>query len=412
MTTRLLANQIARADAATPKGGRAAVRVRSARTSQFNLPMEHPWVFARAGLTDWIENPAVGSGVTYEAASDNAGYSGLGAAPANFAQLMKQANKLASDTMPPGVKAAIDASPLTLIQKSRLKREPLTVFVVMAEFSQRLLIDFIRDVEGLPRLAKKQIVSGKTYNVGGRLVKITARKTDDPISLAIQFLTVCNKNPIKAVQVASQYVYTYGIEAPLNMTGAAIGAEFKATAEMVSDVARAAASMSQSAATAAQTAATAAGKSAGQAVQAGQQAAQNVASMVTSMWPFGEYGGLAGDPASGGAAAGAGSAGGAAFFGSMAVRDIVGLVSAAIALANVIVPMLLNVQKGNPATPPTAAQAQAANAAASKIPAPPSDVRARLDADLKILGMPKEIVYAGGAVGLGTALFLALRKKK
>jgi hypothetical protein len=407
---RVLANQMARAAAATPRGGKAAVRVRSARTSQFNLPMEHPWVFARAGLTDWIENPAVGSGVTYEAASDNAGYSGLGAAPANFAQLMKQANKLASDTMPPGVKAAIDASPLTLMQRSRLKREPLTVFVVMAEFSQRLLIDFIRDVEGLPRLAKKQIVSGKTYNMGGRLVKITARKTDDPISLAIQFLTVCNKNPIKAVQVASQYVYTYGIEAPLNMTGAAIGAEFKATAEMVSDVARAAASMSQSAATAAQTAATAAGKSAGQAVQAGQQAAQNVASMVTSMWPFGEYGALG--AAGGGVGEGVAASGGATLFGSMAVRDIVGLVSAAIALANVIVPMLLNVQKGNPATPPTAAQAQAANAAASKIPAPPSDVRARLDADLKILGMPKEIVYAGGAVGLGTALFFALRKKK
>jgi hypothetical protein len=340
---------------------------------------EWPDAFMRAGVTDWINNAAIGVYTPHdEDPHTPRPYDGLGAVNPAFEQGVSDLDTYLAANMPAGVKAAIDAAPLPLMMKVQLKRHPTLVFMVAAEAAQLKFIDFIRRVQPFP----------KTYTMGGKKIVVDPQKKNSPAFLAAQFLTVCNRHPAKAAQVAVQMTYELGIEAPLAMATAAVQAELEQAAKTGEQIAK-----------------------------TGQQTAEQLTRMFTTFKPFG---------AAGGDDAGYAAATFAAIKESLKVGGtLLGLVTAAVALANVLVPGLLQVDQGKtPTKPPPAAFNAAAADAQTKVPqaegAIPPEAAAKIKSAVskqdKILGIPRNVVvYGGGALALaavGYGAWWALKKRK
>lgn len=321
---------------------------------------------------------------------------GFGAASGG--SMLQQANAILSSTMPPQVKTMIDASPLTLMQKMKLKKEPLSVFIVLADKAQGLVIEYIERV-GLGAMPKPVAKWGasrssnakKPYNimVGGVSVKIDPKKSDNPLRLAMQFLAVSNRNIIKAHQVIAAMIYEAGIQAPLNVVNAVIAAEMKKTGDAVSKTMDAATKAAQDAA------------------KAVQQATQNLFTMPKL---FGELGGAVADDV-------AGAAAGATTLQQVAqtTAEVAGLVEVAIGTADLLMKPLAALDAGKPASAPTQADLNAASAASVEAE---QAANANLPADIKnagkIFGVSKNVVFIGTGVTLvgGLAAWWLLKKKK
>ena len=437
----VLVDQMARAELATARRSYPTVKVRSAMTNTYRLPQEHPWAFARAGLTDWIDNPALAGvdGTQYlpvpQSRESVGNYMGLGSTsakttvrrpPTPARWLIAKANAVVTP-LPTPIQAAIDKSPLSSKQKATLKEEPLSFFVVLADFSEDLLLEFIRRVQRFPG-------AKPAYVMGGKFIRIEARKGANAARTAAEFLTVCNRNPVAAIQVATRMIVELGTDAAL-MTGAAameVANIAVQGAQTVSQVAgqtaaaaqKAAEQAAQQAAAAAQTAVQTGTQAAKDAAEAAQKTAEqtakaagDAAKTVASWFGLGSFG----EAVSAGAAA-AGTAK-AKTAGAVSIKSILGLVKAGIALANIVVPPLLAIATGKQPSPPTNQQkqqtindTQTQGALADQaIQADSQALDFAQQAEGRILGLPRNVVVYGGAglavLGLG-ALALRSRKKR
>lgn len=403
---RLLAESLARAavDTAAMQKRSGAVRVRSAATPNINVTMEHPWVFARAGVSDWIFNPGLGN---------------LGAAGPNpLVQVIAAANANLAAVMPGPVKAAIDASPLTSAQKKALKKEPLSFFIILADFSADTLHAFIKRVQESPG-------AKITYRIGGRTLTIRNRKGQNPALTAAEFLTVCNQNPISAARIAAQMAYELGVDAPIQMTtaagrsaieniartGSSISRGVQTTAENIartgSNISRGVQTTAKNISKGAQDLASQAGKQSGKFIED-----------VKDFLPFFGLGdaGVVSGPAAG-AATGAAAAGTTAAAGGVTTAQVVGLVTAAVSLASVLVPPLLAVAAGQSPGGVTQEQAnQAAQDAGGKFQQAksqiPEEIQQQVESQDKVLGMPRSLAYGLGVATLAVGGLVAFNQFK
>jgi len=323
-------------------------------------------------------------------------YCGTALGAASGGDLLTQANAILASTMPPQVKTMIDASPLTLMQKMKLKKEPLSVFIVLADKAQGLVIEYIERV-GLGAMPKPVAKWGaarstnakKPYNlmVGGVSVKIDPKKTDNPLRLAMQFLAVSNRNIVKAHQVIAAMIYEAGINAPLNVVNAVIAEEMKKTGDAVSKTMDAATKAAQDAA------------------KAVQQATQNLFTMPKLFGNLGDY--CTGTCGTVVAAAGSG--------GQIlkSISETAALVEAAIGTADLLMKPLSYLSEGKQPPAPTQADLNAASAASIEAQKSSGLIPDDIKNAGKILGMPKGVVYAGaGVTVVGGLAWWLLKKKK
>lgn len=344
-----------------------AVRAAQARALS-NAPKVEVWPASSRPPNNWIYRPALAG---YDA------YNGLGAAAGG--DLWKAANNTVKLALSPGIKAAIDASPLTSKQKALLKNEPLSVFVVAAQFSQDKFIEFIKRVnKGRP----------KAYNIGGARVTIDPKKSQPAALLAAQFLAVANQNPAKAALTAAQMTFELGVAAPISMLVSGGAEDVNAIIQMNVDAAKG--------------------------IQKGvQQSWKSLEKAIGFDIPFLGLGAVP-------AAVPAGAAAGV-FGTGLTAAELTGLVTAAVAMAQLLVPALLSLASGAMPQPPTQAQQNAANADASiKVPqaegaVPPEQKQQIKDAVASkdtILGLPRAVAYGGGAALLLSVLALVVKKAR
>jgi hypothetical protein len=294
--------------------------------------------------------------------------------------VLAQANGMISGLLPPPVLVAIDAAPLTLMEKQRLKKEPLSVFILLAEKAQGALIEYIERVGlgAMPRAVAKWGTARSTtarspysITVGGVVVRIDPKRTDTPIRLAMQFLAVSFKNIVKAHQVVVQMIYEAGVRAPIDVATAVVGSQIKSATDAVN---KAAADMNK--------------------------ALQNVFQMPKLFGALGD-----GGTASGTTATGATAAGGSIF---KTLADLAGFVEVAIATAAMLMKPLDSLDKGNTPQKPSANDIAASAAASSqaKISNLPSDIK-----DAAKGGMNwTPWAIGGGVVGVGVLAWLLTRK--
>jgi len=318
--------------------------------------------------------------------------SGLGSIQSSAAQILNSANNMITP-LPGPVVAAINQLPITSAQKSQLKKSPVSFFIVFADASQDKVIEFIKRTQAMSK-------KSRNYRISNRTVVVNPKKSDAPAYLAAQFLTVANQNPIEAARVAFEMSVEIG-GAVLSSTGAAIS---QGTQDIAKGVSRAA-----------QNAANEARKSADAARKAAEDIAKGVTTGIQNMWPFGDYTALGdGGVVTGPAAAAAG--GGAAA--AVTMGEITALVTAAVALAGLIVPALMSIVQGTPIVQPTAADKQ--KAVSASLPGGamdktkdslPDEIRKSLYSGGKILGIPKNIaLYGGLATGAGVFLYVLFKK--
>lgn len=344
---------------------------------------------------------------------------GLGAlSRAQYKAAFAQGNAFVRSVMPPSVKAAINASPLSAGQKRKLKNEPLTFFYVLADFGEDKVIEFIRRTRNAIPTSKRPV----RYKIGGRTVMPSPRK-GDTLGITTIFLTVANAHPIEAVVVAAQMVLELG-QSALKMTNAALKSTVNSLAKSSSVVAAQSQAVTESAVKATSDALTNAAKTgqsiaksaeqiAQDAAKAGQKATEQAMKTVSSWFGMGALGG---EPVTAGAGAATGATAAAAGVNWTALLGAA--IEGAIALAPIIVPVLLDMAKGAMPQNPTAAQVQEANAAGLKaqqaMKAMPPEMQTALTnvTEEKILGLPPVVVYAGGAAIGGTLLWLLLKSKR
>jgi hypothetical protein len=322
------------------------------------------------------------------------GYGGFGAI--NAASAIQTANNFLTP-LPPGVVAAIDASPLTSQQKTTLKKSPVSFFVVMADHAEDKVVEFINRV-------RSKAHAPSSLRLARRVVSLSPRK-GNAAYLAAQFLAVSNRYPMQALQVASEMVRETGADA-LVVGGAAISAAAQNAAKAAQQAGQTAQQVAQQAANAAQQAARQAGKTADQARKVAEDVFKNV---------FGF--GTLGEPAT---AATAGVTVGSVL---STAGEIAGAVTAAVALANVLVGPLLDLSAEKNPTPPTAADKAAAEQDAKKSAAMDAvikkdpalrDAQMRTAAKDKLFGIPRDyLMYGGlGVLGLGGLYLILGRKRK
>ena len=329
------------------------------------------------------------------------GYQGLGAA-APF-DLMAQADAMLTP-LPAPLIAAIDKAPMSIGQKSKLKRHPTSFFVVYADWNRWLLVKFIQRVQSMANRSNR-------YKISGTVVRIAPTMSTNPFDLAAQFLTVVNRNPVLAMQVAG----TMGGEIAAQSAMAA-GAGMAKALEPINEAAdRAAASVglptsnqltsvavkaSKDAKKQAELIAAAAGKSLDDVVEAGNKAANDTAKSLTSWFTgFGDYlipesissvlGGL----------------------GIKSVGDFVAAVISAISLAEVLVGPIVSIGKGQQPQQPSVANVNAAIQDSSELEENAAD--AGVELDKTIFGIPQTWVIGGGVVaGVGTLAWYLTKKKR
>lgn len=237
---RVLEKQLALIKAHQPPANRAHLRLRSAMHATAG-PGEVPWLYARAGLTDWISNPGLGAHMepTYVSTygTDNL-YSGLGATDAERAKLKAKAKAAAAvktqavtaaavkrvaaakagaprkgpppwsnaralrdgdskvaKSMPAAAKAAIDKLPLSNAKKKKLKEAPVSFFADLARTHPGAVAEHVR------RTLKRGQAS--TAVVGGKRIELAPLPKDKPAMLAAKFVASANINPRAAAEVAS-----------------------------------------------------------------------------------------------------------------------------------------------------------------------------------------------------------------
>lgn len=298
------------------------------------------------------------------------------------------ANGLVKAAMPSQTVAMINASPLNAKQKKMLRDEPLSFFVVMADFGHDVFLEFLQRMIGRGR-------SSRTYTIGGRSVKVAPKKSSTPMELAAWFLTVCHKQPVDAVKISATLVWELGFEAPLNMSMAAINNTVQQTRAAINNAMKMARN---------------AGASAQKVLQAGIKAAQKAAKKALSFTPFG----MLGEPGSSAGAGGAmvvvgGAGGGGAATGTAGTID--SLTKLAIVLAPILVPRMLDMMEGKSPSAPDAEQKQAAAAGVAMAQQAEAQVPLALREEVnkatsgKVLGMPPALAYGLGAVGVAGAIF-------
>jgi hypothetical protein len=324
---------------------------------------------------NWINRPALG---------------GLGAfgVQGTAQNAIAFGNQVISSRMPNAVKAAIDASPLTAKQKRALKNEPLSFFIILGDFSADTLHTFIRRVQRAPG-------ARPSYTIGGRRVTIRNRKGQNPAITAAEFLTVCNQNPVQAARIAADMAVEIGVKAPLKMTTAAVQTVAKNVSTTVQNVQ----------------------EQTQQAANVVQSTAKNAFEAATSWIPgFGMLGDAG--TVSGPTAAAAAGTGGGTLVAGLTGAQIVGLVTAAISLASVIVPPLLNLAAGQSPGQPTQGQLnEAANAAGTSQQISgqvPDQIKNEVQAQDAILGLPRPVAYGIGAllaVGGGALAYKQFKKR-
>jgi len=353
-----------------------------------------PWAHGKSSyigfdpeVSTWTARPDVALGA-------------LGAAKGG--DLLAQVNALIAQALPPQAHVAIDASPLTLMQKQKLKKEPLSVFILLADKSQGAVIEFIERVAlgAAPKPVAKwgatrssNAKSSVTYSFGGTPVKVNPKKTDLQLSLALQFLATASMNVVKAHQVALAMVFEAGISEPFKVVNAVVASEIKNVVEATDNLV-------QSGMTAAQ-----------KAMQDAQKAAQSLFQMPKffGVGALGDSGAVSGPLATLLASSGISTSG--------AFGTFVGFVDAAILTAPLSIPILVKVMEGVNPSPPSSANIQASANAASTVTSldtPASIKNAVADSD-KILGLPRPVAYAGaGVLALGGAwwAYNTLRKRR
>lgn len=440
----VLSQELARVRRLTPPARPGHVRVRPALTSRFNLAEEHPWVMARAGLTDWIDNPPIGSAesqyTALGAASKSAPRRKLSRAQAeqlavaqvqqflttSAVQGLRVGNQILTP-LPPPIVGLINGSPLSSKQKAALKQSPLTFFYAMAVLGEDLLIEFIQRVQKKPG-------AKATYNIGGTQVQISVTKYGkarvleggkmSPARLAAEFLTVAHMNPLAATQVLGQMALELGVDTLVMMresafeTGKALAQTAIQASKVASKIASQAAVQTQTAIEQANKAATQAGKAAQDAAKQAGTAVQNVTKTVSSWFGLGEV------ATAGGAAAAANVAPAAKAAGDITPAMILGFAGTCVAAAPAIVPLLMQIAGGVVPAPPSPSQkmiqdsqmsvgveqAEQINHVVEQTPELQTLVA---DARGDILGLPRAAVYGG--LGLGAAALLAvtiLRRRK
>lgn len=314
--------------------------------------------------------------------------------------ILAQANALIAKALPPQAHVAVDASPLTLMQKQKLKKEPLSVFILLADKSQGAMIEFIERVAlgAQPKpVAKwgaarsKNAKSSVTYTISGTTVKVNPKKTDLQLSLALQFLATASMNIVKAHQVALAMVFEAGVNEPFKVVNAVVSSEIK-------NIATSTDKLVQSGMTAAQ-----------KAMADAQKAASSLFTMPKLFGAFGDSGVVSGPVATLLASAGVTTGGS---FGTF-----VGFVDAAIITAPLSIPILVKIMEGTSPSPPSSASVKASADASSTVAGldtPASIKSAAADGD-KILGLPRTVAYAGaGMAALGGAwwAYNTLRKRR
>jgi hypothetical protein len=234
-TGQALAEQLALIKAHQPPANRAHVNPRSADHAAPG-PGEASWLFARAGLTDWISNPGLGAldmEPTYVSTygTDNL-YSGLGATPRAMAtakakaaaaarakmaaakaaaaqsgtktkgpppwsraRALRDGDSKVAKRMPASAKAAIDRLPLSSAKKKKLKEAPVSFFADLARTHPGAVAEHIR------RTLKRGQAS--TAVVGGKRIELHPNPKDKPETLAAKFVASANVNPKAAAEVAS-----------------------------------------------------------------------------------------------------------------------------------------------------------------------------------------------------------------
>lgn len=328
------------------------------------------------------------------------------------ADLLRDADRLLTP-LPGPIVAALDRAPMPRKQRALVKNRPTMFFVALAETARWLLVKFIERVQLRAR--------SSTYRVGGVLVKIAPRNERDPARLAAQFLTVANRNPVAAMQVAGQMA---GEIATALAAAAAAGAQkayvepalvagragSRAAAKAQKDASRAASQAAVAAKKAAEDAARAAGKAAADVKRAGAKAAKDAVDATMSVFGLRGLGCPAcalGDYGIGEAAAGVGGV-----FGVKSVADLLGLVTAAIAMAEVVVPMLLSAAKGVAPLPPSPNNLARAEADAAAI----DQVAESAGVDLRpaVFGVPRTTAFfAAAAIALvGGGVYALTRKRR
>lgn len=305
-------------------------------------------------------------------------------------------NKLLTP-LPPAVVATINSLPITSKQKRTLRNEPLSAFIVLAEVSKDKVIEFIKRTQAI------STHRSRTYRFGSTTVMVNPKTTDSPVKLAMQFLAVSNKDPVAAARIASAMTMEIG-SSLIGAAGAGITRTVQEHGDASRRVSESASKAAQSAAADARRAAEAAGKTAQQvaddARRAAESAARGVTSIVQSFNPFGCYGTECYGLGTTGGAVEAPAAAAAA--GTVTMAEVTGFAAAAVALADLVVPMLNSILGGKQPAPPTQQQANAASqAAAGKAAAFDNNIDPNVKMQLvesgKILGIPKEYLYYGGA---------------
>jgi len=352
-----------------------------------------------------------------------AGYSGLGAIPAT--SLLKSANGMITP-LPSPIRAAIDASPLSAALKRDMKNSPLTFFIILAQFGKETLLEFIRRVQASPG-------ARPSYVVGGTRVWIRASPSANQARLAAEFLAVCNRNPIVAPQIAAKMAIEKGVATAL-MPAAAIGKALSDTNKAAAAASVVVQNVVQSGQKQAQQAVNQAARAAETAVKTGTKAAQETAKQVSqtaskvvddtkksvesgiktvaSWFGFGEPFAVASLMT---------AASGTAMLGALSLPYLVGMTICAIALADILVPMLLRLSSGILPLPPNQAQVSAsikasetdASTAIDNINSDPAFSQVVALVDDRIFGLPRNVVIGGGVLlGLGVLALVAKRARR
>jgi len=295
----------------------------------------------------------------------------------------KQANDIITP-LPPAADAAIDKLPIPMIQRSALKKYPLSFLTVLADAGQDKVIEFIK---------RTQKASGKksySHKFGTTSINVYPKKSDHPSLLSAKMITLAHLYPIQAGTVAGQMGMEIGgglMAAASAAGGSLVSTEIararssgravsRASAKAGKDAAAASRRASAAAKKASRDASTASKKTSTAAKKAAKKAADDVkkaAAKATtyipkatvpkmpSLWGY-EDDGLGAVPivaaAAAPAAAAPAAAGGAAAT-STTGATFASIVTAVVALAPIVVPALLEMAKGVMPGKPTVAEKNA-----------------------------------------------------
>jgi hypothetical protein len=329
-----------------------------------------------------------------------AGYGGFGAFSRSQATAAwNRANSYARATMPPPLRAAINASPMSGKQKRLLLREPLGILAVVGDYGADQAIKFINRTQSMAR------TRASSYRIGGRRFSLYKGKSDS-LKLGASVMMVAYSHPIEAHIVAAQMALELG-GATFKMLGASIGSSVAVMQQTATQAAKAA-----------EEAARQAGKATQDIVAAGQKAADDALKAVSSWFGLG---------AAAGAYAGFGDAGVisgpvAALLASFGIEAgaaaALGItVETGILTAPMWLPLVMDLVGGmmpKPPTPSQKAEAKTQGEAKLKVAEEKSGKKlvktGALDNLAASVGVSPPILIGGG-VGLFALVLFATRRK-